>query len=122
MAEHLVVGVANGYFITAEYHQILKPGLIDLIARGQLNVELVLSVLGALIGLLYVMRFFPKASWLVRVPIAITLGYGSGYYIPRGMDAGVLRQVGGTLVTPSDFRQFPGAHGPGRTPTRPLAH
>jgi hypothetical protein len=107
IAEHLVVGVANGYFITVEYHQILKPSLIDLITRGQLNVQLVLSILGALVGLLYVMRFFPKASWLVRVPIAITLGYGSGYYIPRGMEAGVLKQVGGTLVTPSDFAQFP---------------
>jgi hypothetical protein len=107
IAEHLVVGVANGYFISAEYHQVIKPALIDLIARGQVNAELVLSLIGAVIGLLYVARFFPQISWLVRIPIAITLGYGSGYYIPRGIDAGILKQVGGTLVTPSDFTHWP---------------
>ncbi len=106
-AEHLVVGVANGYTIAVAWHLILKPNLIDLIAKGQLNSELVLSVIGALIGILYFSRFFPNLSWLVRIPIAITLGYYSGYAIPRGMDATILRQAGGTLLGRSDFVQFP---------------
>ncbi|MEO0107841.1 MAG: hypothetical protein ABIK62_01530 [candidate division WOR-3 bacterium] len=107
VAEHLVVGVANGYAITTYWYLILKPALIDLIARGQINTEFVLSILGALIGVLYFARFVPSLSWLVRIPIAVTLGYGSGYYIPRGIDAGLLRQIGGTVVTPSDVSQFP---------------
>jgi hypothetical protein len=106
-AEYLVVGVANGYSISVEWHLILKPALIDLIAKGQLNAELALSLVGTAIGLLYFSSFFPKLSWLVRIPIAITLGYGSGYFIPRGMDAGLLKQLGGTLVTPADFAHFP---------------
>jgi hypothetical protein len=106
-AEHLVVGVANGYTITVAWFLILKPNLIDLIAKGQLTSELVLSVVGALIGILYFSRFFPNLSWLVRIPIAITLGYYSGYAIPRGMDASILRQAGGTLLGRSDFVQFP---------------
>lgn len=107
VAEYLVVGVANGYALAVEWHMVLKPNLVDLVAKGQLNAELVLSLLGAVIGLLYFSNFFPKISWLIRIPIAIMLGYGSGYYIPRAMDASVLKQVGGTLVTPVDFVHFP---------------
>jgi hypothetical protein len=107
VAEYLVVGAANGYLISVEWHLVLKPNLIDLIARGHLNAELVLSVLGALIGFLYFSRFLPSASWLIRIPIAITLGYYSGYSIPRGLDATLLKQMGGTLVTKSDFVNFP---------------
>ncbi len=106
-AEYLVVGVANGYAISFYWHMILKPSLVDLIVRGQLNTELVISVVGALIGILYFTRFTPKISWLVRIPIAITLGYYSGYSIPRGIDAGLLKQIGGTIVAPADFAQFP---------------
>jgi hypothetical protein len=106
VAEYLAVGIANGYAITVTWYLILKPNLFDLIARGHVSIELVLSILGALIGILYFSRFFPSASWLVRIPIAVTLGYYSGYYIPRGVEAGLLRQIGGTLVTRSDFANF----------------
>lgn len=105
-AEHLVVGVANGYAITFYWHQILKPNLIDIIAQGQLSTELVFSLVGALVGILYFARFAPKISWLIRIPIAIILGYYCGVELPRTMDAWLLKQVGGTIVTPSDFRQF----------------
>lgn len=107
IAEHLVVGVSNGYAITVTWYLILKPNLYDLIARGQLNAQLVLSVVGALVGILYFSRFFPRVSWLIRIPIAVTLGYGSGYGLPRGIDANLLKQMGGTLITRPDLAHFP---------------
>lgn len=106
VAEHLAVGIANGYAITVEWYLILKPSLYDLIVRGQLTTELTLSIIGALVGFLYFSRFFPSLSWLVRIPIAITLGYYSGYYIPRAIETSLLKQVGGTLVTRGDFANF----------------
>lgn len=105
--EHLVVGVANGYAITFYWYQILKPSLVDVVARGQVNAELLLSLLGAIVGLCYFTRFIPRLGWLVRIPIAIVIGYGSGYYIPRAIEAGILKQMGGTLVGHSDLTQFP---------------
>jgi hypothetical protein len=107
IAEHLVVGVANGYAITFAWHQVLRPCLIDVIARGRIDPQLILSVIGALIGLLYFARFVPRIAWLIRIPISIMLGYLCGLEVPRLMDAALLKQVGGTLVARTDLTLFP---------------
>jgi len=99
VCEHLFVGISNGYSITFVWHRILMPTLIDPIGHGQ---QLWL-ILIAIIGALYFTRFIPKISWLVRIPIAIIMGYGAGAAIPRGIDAGIVEQVRATIVTRSTF-------------------
>ncbi len=101
-AEHLFVGVANGYFLTFTVHRVLIPNLFNpLFVQGR-----VFFILPLCIGMLYVMRFIPRVSWLVRIPIAITIGYYTGAVIPATVQADIIRQVQGTILTPANFQSW----------------
>jgi len=98
-AEHLFVGVANGYFLTFTVHRVLIPNLFTpLFREGRL-----FFILPFMVGMLYVMRFIPRVSWLVRIPIAITIGYYTGLVIPATVQADIIRQIQGTILTQQNF-------------------
>lgn len=113
-AEHLWVGVANGYSVAFMYHRVIVPVMLkpfgqafQTAAKGGVSADLFnpLSpanfwlIVPGLIGCLYFMRFVPKASWLARVPIGIFMGYYMGYSIPATLEGTVFPQMKGTLVT-----------------------
>ncbi len=99
ICEHLFVGISNGYSITFVWHRVLVPALIDPIAHGQRLWLIAIAIIGAL----YFTRFIPKISWLVRIPIAVVMGYGAGASIPRAIDASIVEQVRATIVTRGSF-------------------
>lgn len=101
-AEHLFVGVANGYAITFYWHRILVPYLFSPVSQGQKLYLIPIAIVGAL----YFTRFIPKISWLVRFPIAIALGYGAGASIPRSIDATIIQQLKATIVTRASFADW----------------
>lgn len=118
VAEHLFVGVSNGYFISFMWLNVAKPVLINPVrdatvqaAREGLSPGLFnpvneanfLLLIPAFIGFLYLTRFIPRISWLVRIPIAFYLGYYMGLAIPTVLEAQVIRQIRGTLLTPESF-------------------
>ncbi len=106
IAEHLYVGLANGYAITFYWHRILVPSLFDPVSRSpQFWTKLYLIAI-AIIGALYFTRFIPKVSWLVRIPIAIVLGYSSGATIPRAVDAEIIQQLRATIITRAHFAHW----------------
>ncbi len=94
LGEHLVVGISTGYFIVVTYEQVLKPRLIDPIANDG---EYILFI-PALLGLLYITRFFPKIAWLSRYPMAFIMGTSMGVGFPLSMKASVLRQLEATIL------------------------
>ena len=96
--EHLFVGVANGYYIVYYWHNALKPNLFEPLSAGQF-----IYIVPLLLGLMYFTRFMPKVSWIVRIPIGFTIGWGAGLSIPAYFQADVLRQLEGTVVTPTTF-------------------
>jgi hypothetical protein len=101
-AEHLFVGIANGYAITFYWHRILVPYLFTPVGHGQKLYLIPIAIVGAL----YFTRFIPKVSWLVRFPIAIALGYGAGASIPRSVDATIIQQLKATIVTRASFADW----------------
>ena len=105
-AEHLYVGLGNGYAITFYWHRILMPSLIDPVAHNPSIVTKVWLIAIAIIGALYFTRFIPKISWLVRIPIAIALGYSAGTSIPRSVDAELIQQLRATILTRSMFAHW----------------
>jgi len=101
-AEHLFVGVANGYFLTFTVHRVLIPNLFSpLFNEGRL-----FFILPFMIGMLYIMRFIPRVSWLVRIPIAVTIGYYTGAVIPATVQADIIRQIQGTILTSQNFQAW----------------
>jgi len=99
VCEHLFIGISNGYSITFVWHRILMPILINPVAHG----ERLWLIAVAIIGAFYFMYFIPQISWLVRIPIAIIMGYYSGASIPRGIDAAIVQQLKASIVTRSTF-------------------
>jgi len=101
-AEHLFVGVTNGYFLTFTIHRVLGPNLfVPLFVEGRIWLVISLTV-----GMLYIMRFIPRVSWLVRIPIAVTIGYYTGAVIPATIQADIIKQVQGTILTQQNFQTW----------------
>jgi hypothetical protein len=94
LAEHLVVGVSAGYSIVIAYSIVLQPRLINPLLSG----ERWILVVPAILGLLYITRFFPKIAWLSRYPIAFVMGTSMGVGFPLSMKADVLRQLEATMI------------------------
>jgi len=100
-AEHIFVGVANGYAVTFYWHRILWPVLFQPLFRGRL-----VLIIFLILGMLYFTRVIPKVSWLVRIPIGITIGYYTGLAIPAGIEGGIVKQIQGTILTPANFSRW----------------
>lgn len=101
-AEHIFVGVANGWAVTFYWHNVLVPFLFDpLFRQGQLY-----YILPFVVGMLYFTRFIPRVSWLVRIPIGLYMGYYVGVSIPATIQAYIVKQVQGTILTPQNFQAW----------------
>jgi hypothetical protein len=101
-AEHIFLGVANGYLVTFYWHRILMPILFrPLFQQGEL-----LLIIPFIVGMLYLTRFIPRVSWLVRIPIAIYMGYWTGVLIPATIQAQIIKQVQGTILTAPNFQSW----------------
>jgi len=101
-AEHLFVGVSVGYSISISYHNVLYPDLIvPLFKQGQL-----LNIIPLLFGLCYFARFIPQVSWLIRLPMGLVLGFGAGAAIPATLQASVIKQIQGAILTPNIFQRI----------------
>ena len=93
-AEHLLVGVSLGYIISIYYHNAFIPKVWDPLLKQEFRI-----VIPALLGLLSFSILVPKYSWLVRYPIAFTIGIWSGLTIPRNFQGLIFEQVRGTMIT-----------------------
>jgi len=120
-AEHIFVGVANGYFIAFMWHNVMVPSLFDpmaqafsLMKENGFSLQLFnpvhdanfFLILPTIIGLMYVTRFIPKISWMIRIPIGITMGYFVAVSIPAGVEAHILAQMKASILQRSDFANF----------------
>jgi len=101
IAEHIFLGVANGYLVTFYWHNILVPVLFRPLFAGRL-----ILILSFTIGILYFTRFIPRISWLVRIPIGIYIGYYTGAYIPAVIQASIIKQIQGTTLTGANFASW----------------
>jgi hypothetical protein len=101
-AEHIFVGISAGYLIAITYHNQIYPNLVvPLFFEGR-----ILYIVPLAFGLLYFTRFIPRISFLVRIPIAFLLGWGSGVIIPAIFQRDILRQTQGTLLVAEAFEKW----------------
>lgn len=99
-AEHLFIGISVGYGIVLAIHQ----GFIPLAwkpfwqAITLQNITGIWVIIPIAFGLLFFARLSPRHTWLIRYPIAILIGYGSGIAITNVLRANIFEQTRGTLV------------------------
>ncbi|MBN2537637.1 hypothetical protein JXB37_05120 [candidate division WOR-3 bacterium] len=94
-AEHLYVGLSVGYMIAIYYWNFFKPDLIDpLFGQGR-----IILIIPALLGICYFAVFIQKLAWTVRIPMGFVLGWGSGVAVPAILQANIIKQIQGSLIT-----------------------
>jgi len=109
-AEHLFVGVSVGYGVVLSIRQGIIPFAYEPLRKGFTGQDTyqLFTIIPIIIGLLFFTRLIPKYSWMIRYPIAILIGIGSGVTVPRAMEASIFEQINGTL---RPFGQFNSLNG-----------
>jgi hypothetical protein len=102
-AEHLVVGVAAGYFVIILWHNGLVPNLFQRLEDGTwymlwLDSAKPWYLIPAILGALMWTRFSKKWSWVSRWPMALYIGISTGVAIPLEMSNRVSKQLFAMMI------------------------
>ena len=98
LAEQIFVGLSAGYWLIYTIYNILIPNLYDkLMSNFHANAVLLIP---AILGILMLIRIFPKLEWLSRYPIALVIGTSAGISMLRYMKSDVLSQIAATIMNP----------------------
>ena len=60
-AEHIFVGVSAGYWVVYEYHNVIRPNLIEPVSQGQY-----IYIVSGIMGVMMLTRVLPKVGWISR--------------------------------------------------------
>ncbi|MFA4985756.1 MAG: hypothetical protein WC712_04145 [Candidatus Brocadiia bacterium] len=94
LGEALFVGSAVGYNLGLIYDVIIFPRWVTPIFYQYKFFYLIPTVIGAM----YITRFSRKWSWLSRYPMAMLIGFGSGFSIPYAIQASIFKQVSASML------------------------
>lgn len=98
-AEHLFIGVAAGYYVGLEWHNVFIPNLWrPMIGAGDAGPRLIL-VIPFIIGLLMFSRFVPRFAWLSRLSLAIMVGAYAGLAVIGAGQGDFLPQIEATMLS-----------------------
>jgi hypothetical protein len=98
LAEQIFVGLSAGYWFIYTIYSILIPNLFGKLF-GDFSNNIVLLV-PAVLGLMMLIRLFPKLEWISRFPIALVIGTSAGISMLRYTQSDVLSQVTATMLNP----------------------
>lgn len=126
-AEHVMVGLAMGYFAVYYMFAVLKPRFWDRLVNNDLLPDQMLFgsapafrwalLIPAALGILMLTRVSQKIGWLSRWSIAAMIGISSGYAIPTMLQANVTTQLEAAVLLPQTYVQalYGGTNLPGYT-------
>jgi hypothetical protein len=101
LAEQVFVGLSAGYWLIYTIFNILMPNLFTLLITDFAHNWLLLVPLA--LGLMMLMRFFPKTQWVSRYPIAIVVGTSAAIYMMMYFKSDFLSQLTATMINPFSF-------------------
>jgi hypothetical protein len=91
--ESLFVGVSAGYWFVTTFWQVFMPKLADNLVAGRFY-----YIIGAIFGVLMLLRLFPKIGWLSRWALALVVGTTAGLYFTRYLVSNGMVQVQNTII------------------------
>ena len=94
LAENIFAGLTTGYQVSLIWDTVIIQKVWDPIMGGQWWL-----FLPGLLGLMMFSRFFPKISWMSRVPLAVVMGITAGIFLTTQLHGFVLPQMQATMNT-----------------------
>jgi len=91
--ESLFVGISAGYWFVTTFWQVFMPKLADNLVAGRFY-----YMIGAIFGVLMLLRLFPKIGWLSRWSLALVVGTTAGLYFTRYLVSNGMVQVQNTII------------------------
>lgn len=98
--EHVYVGLAAGYMVTANWFNWIRPNLTE-IARGRY-----LLIVPFVIGLLVYTRYHRPIAWLSRIALAFNLGVASGFILAKDIKPLFIAQIVATFKPLDDINNI----------------
>jgi hypothetical protein len=98
VAEQIFVGLSAGYWLILTIYDTLIPNLFE--PLGQNFSEKYFLLFPAFLGILMLMRLFPKMEWVSRYPIALLIGTTAGISFLRYLKSDVINQLTATIINP----------------------
>ena len=94
LAENIFAGLTTGYQVSLIWDTVIIQKVWDPMMAGQWWL-----FLPGLLGLMMFSRFFPKISWMSRVPLAVVMGITAGISLIFQLHGFVLPQMQATMNT-----------------------
>jgi len=93
-AEHLFVGAAAGYLLATQYQNVILPNVVGPLMAPKISASgIVLTLIPAMLGILLLLRVFPRLTAPARWALAFYVGVYSGIAVTGYMQAQVMAQV-----------------------------
>ncbi|MFQ6099158.1 MAG: hypothetical protein ACE5O2_15610 [Armatimonadota bacterium] len=100
-AEHLFVGISQGWGVAMVYYNVVLPDMVKAIFPGDepgAPEPQYVTLIPIAIGLMWFTRFIPGVRWMVRIPIACVVGWGAGINLVSVIHGFVLPQMQSTFL------------------------
>ncbi len=101
LAEQIFVGLSAGYWLIYSIYNVLVPNLFNKLLFDFGNNAILLIPLA--LGLMMLLRIFPKTQWISRYPLAIVIGTSAAIALLRTLQTNLLTQMTATMVNPFQF-------------------
>jgi len=92
--ESLFVGVSAGYWFVTTFWQVFMPKLADNLVAGRFY-----YIIGAIFGVMMLLRLIPKIGWISRWSLALVVGTTAGLYFTRYLVSNGMVQVQYTIIS-----------------------
>ena len=103
-AEHLFVGLGLGVAVAVSWYSAFKPQIYDILIAPifdptvQVQRAELLRLVPIALGLMLLLRMSRRHGWVSRYPMAILIGFWSGFSIQPTIHSNILRQITPTVV------------------------
>jgi hypothetical protein len=99
LAEHLFIGLAAGYYVSIQWHNVFIPNLWRPLIGAEGHGPRLILLLPFLIGILMFSRFSGRWAWLSRWSLAVIVGTYAGLAVIGAAQGDFLPQVEATMVS-----------------------
>ena len=112
ICESIFLGVSAGYWFTVLFWENMVPKLYENISQAgsrpytDAGVPSLLYVVALILGIMMLMRLFPKFGWMSRWPLSVVVGATAGLWFITYLQSNALSQLRATLLPIVNFESI----------------